>query len=32
MLENGLFLQKFKNVAIIIGVVTVSNLFYKVTW
>lgn len=30
LLENGLFLQKFKNVAMIIRVATVSKLFYNI--
>lgn len=30
--ENGLFLQKVKTVAMIIGVATISKLFSNITW
>lgn len=32
LLENGSFLQKFKNAAMVIFVATISKLFYNVTW
>lgn len=32
LLKNGLFLQKFKNVAMIIYVATDSKLFNNITW
>lgn len=32
LLENELFLQKFKNVAMIICVATVSKLFSNIIW
>lgn len=32
MLENGPFLQKFKNAATVISAAMVSKLFYNITW
>lgn len=32
LLENGSFLQKFKNAAMVIFVATISKWFYNVTW